>query len=88
MNTGGAKRFMARLIESGLQTDWLRALQSGQQPARKSGLQRGQGPIQQLHDRGVIKKAGKDCRGVRLWVAGPFLQDYLRVAEDLQGARP
>lgn len=88
MNGGGAKRFMARLIESGLRVDWLKALQSDQLPAHKSGLRQRQGPIQQLHARGVIKKAGKDGHGIRMWVAGPFLQDYIGLAEKLQGGRP
>lgn len=81
MNNGGAKRFVARLIEEGMQISWLRALKSGARPSRESGLSRGS--IRDLHSRGALKKMAKDNQGISHWAAGPFLQDYIDLAERL-----
>ena len=82
MNGGGAIRFMARLIEEGLEVDWLKRLRSQDQPSSASGLSRG--AIHQLHTRSAIRKAGRDHQGINQWSAGPLLDDYIHLAEMLE----
>lgn len=81
MNRGGAKKLVARLIEEGLDVAWLQSLQVGRQPSSKAGI--GPGGLRQLHARGAIVKARKDGKGLCGWVAGPFLQDFISLAEQL-----
>ena len=82
MNGGGAIRFMARLIEEGLEIGWMKRLQLHNQPSSASGLSRG--AIRQLHTRQAIKRAGRDNRGINQWAAGPLLDDYIHLAEMLE----
>lgn len=81
MNNGGDRRFMARLIEKGLDVDWLQSLQAGKQLSRDSGLSRGS--LRELHSRGALKKIAKDSQGRSYWSAGPFLGEYLNLAHSL-----
>ncbi len=84
MNNGGARRFVARLIETGLDVEWLKSLQNGKQPSAKSGISRA--ALRQLHNSGAICKAPKDKAGHCYWSAGPFLKDYLGLAVQLSEA--
>lgn len=85
MNNGGTYHFVARLLEEGLNVEWLRDLQRSQKNGLRSsasGLQRHN--ISDLHARGVLKKKSRDHQGRRIWLPGPHLADYIKLAELVQ----
>jgi len=84
MNCGGDRRFVARLLEEGLDVAWLQALRSGPQPSAKSGISRG--ALRKLHGSGALRKAPRDRKGNHYWSAGPFLKGYLDLAVQLSEA--